>query len=76
MQFDLEREATASLAHPDLVRTITISGKFGDDAQRYPIKAVREAIEVSKVKEEMTHDSYKKVVYWSDEDECFIGICP
>lgn len=19
---------------------------------------------------------YKKIVYWSDEDECFIGICP
>jgi len=24
----------------------------------------------------MTHDTYKKVVYWSEEDECFIGICP
>ena len=24
----------------------------------------------------MTHDRYKKVVYWSDEDECFIGLCP
>ncbi len=24
----------------------------------------------------MAHDRYKKVVYWSDEDECFIGICP
>ena len=21
-------------------------------------------------------DLYKKIVYWSDEDECFIGICP
>lgn len=24
----------------------------------------------------MTHDKYKKIVYWSDEDECFVGICP
>lgn len=24
----------------------------------------------------MTHDKYKKVVYWSEEDECFVGICP
>jgi predicted RNase H-like HicB family nuclease len=21
-------------------------------------------------------DSYKKIVYWSDEDQCFIGMCP
>lgn len=21
-------------------------------------------------------DLYKKVVYWSDEDNCFIGMCP
>ncbi len=21
-------------------------------------------------------DLYKKVVYWSDEDRCFIGMCP
>ena len=21
-------------------------------------------------------DLYKKVVYWSDEDDCFIGMCP
>ena len=21
-------------------------------------------------------DLYKKIVYWSDEDECFIGVCP
>ncbi|MCY7377569.1 MAG: hypothetical protein LH472_16550 [Pyrinomonadaceae bacterium] len=21
-------------------------------------------------------DLYKKVVYWSDEDSCFIGMCP
>lgn len=21
-------------------------------------------------------DLYKKIVYWSDEDDCFIGICP
>lgn len=21
-------------------------------------------------------DLYKKIVYWSDEDNCFIGICP
>ena len=21
-------------------------------------------------------DRYHKIVYWSDEDECFIGMCP
>lgn len=21
-------------------------------------------------------DVYKRVVYWSDEDQCFIGMCP
>ncbi|HEV7642830.1 MAG TPA: type II toxin-antitoxin system HicB family antitoxin [Pyrinomonadaceae bacterium] len=24
----------------------------------------------------MTFDPYKKIVYWSDEDNCFIGMCP
>ncbi|MEQ1646486.1 MAG: type II toxin-antitoxin system HicB family antitoxin [Pyrinomonadaceae bacterium] len=24
----------------------------------------------------MIHDKYKKIVYWSDEDECYIGVCP
>ncbi len=21
-------------------------------------------------------DQYEKIVYWSDEDKCFVGICP
>ena len=21
-------------------------------------------------------DAYEKIVYWSDEDQCFIGMCP
>jgi predicted RNase H-like HicB family nuclease len=21
-------------------------------------------------------DQYEKIVYWSDEDQCFIGMCP
>jgi len=21
-------------------------------------------------------DQYEKIVYWSDEDKCFIGVCP
>ncbi len=21
-------------------------------------------------------DLYKKIVYWSDEDDCFVGMCP
>ena len=21
-------------------------------------------------------DRYEKIVYWSDEDQCFIGLCP
>ena len=21
-------------------------------------------------------DQYEKIVYWSDEDQCFIGVCP
>jgi predicted RNase H-like HicB family nuclease len=23
-----------------------------------------------------TADKYEKIVYWSDEDRCFIGLCP
>lgn len=31
-------------SHPDLVKTVTISGKQGDDAHRYQVKNVQEAI--------------------------------
>lgn len=34
--------------HPKVVEPITISGKTGDDAKRYQIRAVRLAIEESK----------------------------
>ena len=30
--------------HPDLSNPITISGKLGDDAKRYQIRAVRKAL--------------------------------
>jgi predicted RNA binding protein YcfA (HicA-like mRNA interferase family) len=33
-----------NLTHPRLSRPITISGKFGDDAKPYQIKAVRQAL--------------------------------
>ena len=41
-------------SHPALVKTVTISGKLGDDAQHYQVKEVREAIEAAKQK---GHDS-------------------
>lgn len=34
--------------HPNLVKPITISGKLGDDAKKYLVKAVQIAIEDSK----------------------------
>ncbi len=33
-----------NLTHPKLSRPITISGKLGDDAKPYQIKAVRQAL--------------------------------
>jgi predicted RNA binding protein YcfA (HicA-like mRNA interferase family) len=37
-----------NFVHPKLVKPITISGKAGDDAKQYQIRAVRRAIEESK----------------------------
>jgi predicted RNA binding protein YcfA (HicA-like mRNA interferase family) len=37
-----------NFVHPDLVKPITISGKMGDDAKPYQIKAVSRAIEESR----------------------------
>ena len=33
-----------NFTHPKLIKPITISGKFGDDAKRYQEKAVEEAV--------------------------------
>ena len=33
--------------HPGVIKPITVSGKLGDDAKKYLIKAVRKAIEES-----------------------------
>jgi predicted RNA binding protein YcfA (HicA-like mRNA interferase family) len=37
-----------NFVHPDLIKPITISGKMGDDAKPYQIKAVSRAIEESR----------------------------
>jgi predicted RNA binding protein YcfA (HicA-like mRNA interferase family) len=37
-------------SHPAVVKTVTISGKSGDDAHRYQIKDVREALDSLKQK--------------------------
>ncbi|MGL5447343.1 MAG: type II toxin-antitoxin system HicA family toxin [Rhabdaerophilum sp.] len=37
-----------NLAHPKVSRPITISGKLGDDAKLYQIKAVRQALDEAK----------------------------
>ena len=37
-----------NFVHPDLSKSIVISGQLGDDAQRYQEKAVKIAIEDSK----------------------------
>ncbi len=39
-----------SYSHPDLVKTVTISGKMGEDAKHYQVKEVREALEAAKRK--------------------------
>ncbi|MFC3646996.1 type II toxin-antitoxin system HicA family toxin [Planctobacterium marinum] len=36
-----------NFTHPNVVKSITISGKAGDDAKIYQIKAVKKAIEES-----------------------------
>ncbi|NJL29850.1 MAG: type II toxin-antitoxin system HicA family toxin [Thermoanaerobaculia bacterium] len=42
------RGSHRNFSHPDLARTVTISGKTGDDAKRYQERAVRAAIEETK----------------------------
>ena len=37
-----------NFVHPQLVKPVTISGKSGDDAKHYQVRAVRRAIEESK----------------------------
>ena len=37
-------------SHPAALKTVTISGKAGDDAHRYQIKHVREALDALKRK--------------------------
>jgi predicted RNA binding protein YcfA (HicA-like mRNA interferase family) len=37
-----------NFVHPELMKPITISGKMGDDAKPYQIKAVSRAIEESR----------------------------
>ncbi len=34
-----------NFVHPDTVKPVTITGRAGDDARRYQIRAVRRAIE-------------------------------
>ena len=37
-----------NFVHPNVAKPVVISGKTGNDAQRYQIKAVKKAIEESK----------------------------
>ena len=37
-----------NFVHPNVVKPITISGKLGDDAKPYQLRAVRRAIEESR----------------------------
>ena len=37
-----------NFVHPNLAKPVTISGKIGDDAKHYQVRAVRRAIEESK----------------------------
>ena len=38
------RGSHRNFVHPDLSKPITVSGKLGDDAKRYQIRAVRNAL--------------------------------
>ncbi len=38
------KESHRNFVHPDLSRPVTLSGKPGDDAKRYQIRAVRLAL--------------------------------
>ena len=50
-------------------------GKRRERSLRYQEKQVRSAIEEVR-RNEKKADVYTKVVYWSDEDGCFVGMCP
>ena len=40
-------------------------GTAGDPPEQEPLAKMRSIA-----------DHYKKIVFWSDEDQCFIGMCP
>ncbi len=42
------RGSHRTFEHPKIAKTVTISGKLGDDAKAYQIKQVKSAIEDSK----------------------------
>jgi predicted RNA binding protein YcfA (HicA-like mRNA interferase family)/predicted RNase H-like HicB family nuclease len=60
-----------NFTHPQTHATITISGQLGDDAKHSKRKKSEMQSDVQKIA-----DRYEHIVYWSDEDRCYIGRCP
>jgi hypothetical protein len=63
-----------NFVRPKVAKPITISGKPGDDASRYQLRAVRLAIEESPEMKDSAR--YAKIVEWSEDDQCYVGSAP
>lgn len=68
-------ESHRNYVHPQCSKIETISGKTGNDAPKYQIKQSEWGDCWGEKQMRKEADLYKKVVYWSDEDNCFIGMC-
>ena len=63
-----------NFVHPNVREPVTISGKLGDDAKPYQIRAVRRALEEAEKMKDSAR--YAKIVEWSEEDRCYVGSAP
>lgn len=62
--------------HPKYPQPVRISGKTGRRREKLLNKTGAGRFERSEREMRKESDLYKKIVYWSDEDDCFIGMCP
>ena len=64
-----------NFVHTNVNKPITISGRLGDDAKPYQVRAVR-SISYSGVEKMKDSAKYVKIVEWSEADQCYVGSVP
>jgi predicted RNase H-like HicB family nuclease len=69
-----EAKAVIETFSPENGKPLTISGRPGDDAKHYQVRAVQLAIGGD---EEMKASAKSaKILEWSEEDQCYVGSAP